>query len=297
MRSRILFSTLLLALVAMAPARAATFDISITKAGFAPGALTIAVGDVVTWKNGDTTSHQVVSKAAGFSSPLLKPGESFSFTYRSAGRFAYQDDVVKKNRGTVTVQGPAAPTISVSASASRVLVVYGATVTLSGTVSSKRAGETVTVFARPYGEQAPAAVGAAISGTSGAWSYLLRPRMHTAYEARWKPDATTATSSRITVRVRPQVLFRVKATSGRRVTFFTKARAARTFAGKVVYVQRRNAFGQWVILKKATLTATSSATVTVRLPRGRSRVRMFLPQAQAGPGYLAGISRTLSLAR
>ena len=298
MRSRILLPALLLALVVLAPARAGTFSVSITSAGFAPSALTIAVGDTVTWKNDDTTSHQVVSKGAGFSSPLIKPGESFSFTYREAGRFAYQDEVVKKNRGTVTVQSSAAPTsISVSAAASSGLVVYGTTVTLSGATSSRRSGETVTILALPFGATAPSAVGAAISGSDGRWTYLVKPKLRTVYTARWKPAATTATSSPVTVSVRPQVLFRVKSASGRVVTFFTKARAVRSLAGKASYLQRRNAFGQWVILKKVVLTATSSATFRATLPRGRSRVRMLMPRTQAGPGYLAGISRTLTLSR
>ncbi len=297
MRSRTLLSALLLALVVLAPARAATFTVSITKGGFVPSALTIAVGDTVSWRNDDTSSHQVASKSAGFSSPLLKPGETFSFTYKEAGRFSYQDETIKRNKGTVTVQGAPAPAISLTAAASRTLVVYGATVTLSGTTSSKRSGETVTIFAQPYGAAAPAALGSAMTEGGGSWSFLVRPKLRTSYEARWKPGATTATSSPVTVRVRPQVLFRVKAASGRTVTFFTKARGVRSFAGKVVYLQRRNAFGQWVILRKATLTSTSAVTFKARLPKGRSRVRMFMPKAQAGPGYLAGISRTLSLTR
>ncbi len=297
MRSRIFLPILLVSLVVLAPARAATFGVSITKSGFSPSALTIAVGDTVVWTNADTTSHQIESKSAGFTSPLLAPGQTFSFTYKSAGKFAYQDQAVKRNRGTVTVQGATGPPISVTATASRGVVVYGATVTLSGTISSKRAGETVTVFAQPFGEQAPAAVGAAISGTDGRWSYLVRPRLLTVYEARWKPAATTATSAPVTVKVRPQVSLRVEAARGRVVTFFTKARGTRSFAGKTLSFQRRNAFGQWVILRKVTLGPASAATFKVKLPRGRSSVRTFLPARQAGAGYVAGLSRTLVLKR
>ena len=101
----------------------------------------------------------------------------------------------------------------------------------------------------------------------------------------------------ITVKVRPRVGWRVKTASGRLVTFFTKATGARSFGGKFVYLQRRNAFGQWVSLKRVYLGATSSATFRARLPSGRSRVRLFMPATQAGPGYIAGISRTLSLVR
>jgi plastocyanin len=297
MRSRILLLALLVALVVLPPAHATTFTVSITKGGFAPSALTIAVGDTVTWRNDDTSSHQIASKSAGFSSPLIKPGETFSFTYKEAGRFSYQDETVKKNKGTVTVQGAPTTAISLTAGASSTLIVYGATVTLSGTTSSKRSGDTVTIFAQTYGATALAALGSAITQGGGSWSFVVRPKLQTVYEARWKPAATTATSSPVIVRVRPQVLFRVKAASGRTVTFFTKARGVRSFAGKVVQLQRRNVFGQWVILKKATLTSTSAVTFKARLPKGRSRVRMFMPKGQAGPGYLAGISRTLALVR
>jgi len=297
MRWRILLPVFLIFLVTLAPARAATFGVSVTKTGFAPSSLTIAIGDTVVWTNADTTSHQIESKSAGFTSPLLKPGDTFSFTYKAAGKYAYQDQVVKKNRGTVTVQGTTGPPISVTATASSTLVVYGGTVTLSGATSSKRAGETVTVYSQPLGAATFAAVGSALTEGGGSWSFLVRPKLETVYQARWKPATTTATSSSIKVRVRPQVLFRVKAASGRVVTFFTKARGVRSFAGKLVYLQRRNAFGQWVILKKATLTSTSAVTFKAGLPKGRSRVRTFLPKLQAGPGYLAGISRTLSLVR
>ena len=295
MRTRILLPVLLVALVVLAPARAATFTVAITKGGFAPEALTVAVGDTVTWRNDDTTSHQIASKSAGFTSPLIKPGETFSFTYKNAGRFSYQDETVKKNHGTVTVQGSPTAPIAVTASASKTLVVYGSAVTLTGATSSKRAGETVTIFAQPFGAAALAALGTATTEGGGVWSFIVRPKIETIYEARWKPAATTATSPSVKVRVRPQVLFRVKAVSGRTVTFFTKARAVRSLAGKTLYLQRRNAFGQWVSLRKATLTATSAVTFKARLPAGRSRLRMFLPKAQAGPGYLAGISRTLVL--
>lgn len=296
MRSRILLSTLLVALVAIAPTRAATFAVSIAKGGFTPSTLTVAVGDTVTWRNDDSTSHQIASKSAGFTSPLIRPGETFSFTYKEAGRFSYQDETVKRNKGTVTVQG-AAPAISVTIAASTTLVVYGGTVTLSGATSSKRAGETVTVYAQPYGTTTPAALGSAVTGGGGSWGFVVRPKLETSYQARWKPATVTATSPSVAVRVRPQVIFRVKATSGRTVTFFTKARATRSLAGKTLSLQRRNAYGQWVILRKVKLTSTSAATFKTRLPAGRSRLRMFLPRVQAGSGYLAGISRTLVLVR
>jgi len=300
MERRLLLPALLLALAFLGPASAATtVTVSITKAGFVPKDMTIAAGDTVTWTNADASSHQVISKDAGFATPLLKPGESYSFLFKTPGRYTYQESAVKKMRGSVTVK--AAPQVTaavVTASASRAIVVYGSSLTLSGTVSSQKPGETVTIFSQPYGQTSPAAIGSAISATGGGWNFLVKPALRTSYEARWKPATgpMTATSP-ITVKVRPRVGWRVKATSGRIVTFFTKVSGARSFGGKFVYLQRRNTFGQWVSLKKVFMSPTSSATFKVRLPSGRSRVRLFMPATQAGPGYIAGISRTLSLLR
>ena len=300
MERRLLLPALLLALAFLGPASAATtVTVSITKAGFVPKDMTIAAGDTVTWANADTADHQVISKDAGFATPLLKPGESYSFLFKTPGRYAYQDQAVKKLRGSVTVKTASPVTAAaVTASASRAIVVYGSSLTLSGTISSQQTGETVTVFSQPYGQTSPAAIGSAISATGGSWSFLVKPPLQTRYDARWKPNTgPTTASSPVTVKVRPRVGWRVKTASGRLVTFFAKVSGARSFGGKFAYFQRRNAFGQWVSLKKVFLGATSSATFKARLPSGRSRVRLFMPATQAGPGYIAGISRTLSLVR
>ena len=198
MNRRLLLPVLLLALVFLGPAGAATtFTVSITKGGFVPKDLTIAPGDTITWTNADTSTHQVVSKDAGFASPLLKPGESYSFLFETAGRYAYEDPTVKKRtRGSVTVKPASQPTTAVlTATASRALLVYGSALTLSGTVSSQRSGETVTVFSQPYGQTAPAAIGSALSTTGGGWSFIVKPALQTSYEARWKPATGQMTTS------------------------------------------------------------------------------------------------------
>lgn len=287
-------------LAIVGPAEAATtFPVSITKTGFAPSAVTIAEGDSVTWTNADMSNHQVVSKAAGFASPILKPGESYSFLFKTQGRYVYEDPIPKKkSRGTVTVTATPQSAASVTARASRSIVVYGSSLTLSGTVSNARSGETVTILAQRYGQVAPTPLGSAISASGGAWSFLVKPTLRTSYEAQWKPQGGPAVKSgAIAVNVRPRIGWRVKAAIGRLVTFFTRASGARSFAGRFVYLQRRNAFGQWVSLRRVYLGASSSATFKARLPRGRSRVRLFMPARQAGAGYIAGISRTLTLFR
>jgi hypothetical protein len=46
-------------------------------------------------------------------------------------------------------------------------------------------------------------------------------------------------------------------------------------------------------VKRIRLNRRSAATFRVRLRRGRSPLRLVMSVNQAGPGYLAGISRTL----
>jgi hypothetical protein len=295
MRPRVLLTVLALALVVLAPARAATSTVTITKGGFTPKALTVAPNDTVTWTNGDTTNHQVECKSASFTSAVLQPGQSASFVFKTAGKFNCGDLVVKRLKSSVTVQAGGAVTVTQTAAPK--LVVYGGSVTLSGVVSNRRAGETVNVFAKPFGQNQFATVGSAVSVANGSWSFVVKPKLQTAYEARWRPTNQTVMSPQTTVNVKPQVGLVKKAARGRVVTFFSKVRGAHTFAGKTVNLQRKNRFGQWKGLKRVTLGSTSAATYKVRLPRGRSSVRVFMPAAQAAPGYVAGTSRVLTLTR
>ncbi len=295
MRSRILLGALLLALLVLAPARAATYPVMITKAGFNPKDMTIGPNDTVTWTNADTSNHQIEIKSANLTSPVIQPGQSYSFVFKTTGRFNYKDLVVKRLSGSVTVSASGA--VAVTQTAAPKLVVYGGAVTLSGAVSNRRAGETVTVFAKPLGQNQFVSVGSGTSAPNGNWSVIVKPKLQTTYEARWRPTNQTVASPQTTVNVKPQVGLVRKAARGRVVTFFSKVRGARSFAGKSVNLQRKNRLGRWVNLKRVTLGSTSAATFRARLPRGRSTVRVFMPAPQAAPGYVAGISRVLTLTR
>ena len=71
----------------------------------------------------------------------------------------------------------------------------------------------------------------------------------------------------------------------------TGGSGATSFAGKIVFFQRRFGRGRWVTLEKVVLDVNSIARFRVRLPRGVSFVRVYLTQAQAGAGYLDGVSK------
>ena len=73
-------------------------------------------------------------------------------------------------------------------------------------------------------------------------------------------------------------------------TKVTGGAGSTSFAGKVVFFQRRNGSGRWVTLDRVVLNVNSFARFKVKLPKGASYVRVYLTKTQAGPGYLDGVS-------
>jgi hypothetical protein len=186
--------------------------------------------------------------------------------------------------------GTAATPRAVTISASRPSVVFGKSVTLSGKVSDNTAGENVSVLAEPAGTTAFAALASVQTGSGGHWSEVVTPTIQTSYQAKWK----SATSSTVTVKVRPQItLTLVSRATGR---FSTKVSAARSFAGKFVLVQRLSSTGV-ATLKRVTLDANSAASFRVRLHAGRSRLRVVMPTSQTAPGYITGTSNVVTVSR
>jgi plastocyanin len=280
MRRLLLLGITACSLAVASPAAAETMSVSITKAGFIPNPASIEVGDTVKWTNLDTVNRQIVSKEASFASPVLKPNETYTFTFTRVGRFMYEDPLVKR-RGMVSVTATAR---AITLAAARSILTYGASVGLSGTISAAAAGETAQILARPLGQPAFTKVGDVTTTAGGEWSFAVKPTIQTTYQVRWKNSESGA----VTIKVRPRVGLGIVSVA--RGIFTTKVTADRSFAGKLVFFQRRNALGQWISLKRITLNVNSAARFKARLPKGNSRIRVYLPQTQAGAGYLAGIS-------
>jgi plastocyanin len=110
MRKLVLIMVVLGSLALASQAGAATVTVAINRAGFTPNPARIETGDTVTWTNSDTRNRQVISRGAGFASPILKPGETYSFTFKTAGRFAYEETLVEPTqKGSVVVTTTATP--------------------------------------------------------------------------------------------------------------------------------------------------------------------------------------------
>jgi plastocyanin len=56
---------------------------------FSPATLTVAPGMTVTWTNDDDIPHTILGKEKGFRSKPLDTGNQFSFTFATAGEYAY----------------------------------------------------------------------------------------------------------------------------------------------------------------------------------------------------------------
>lgn len=297
MRKLIIIFAAFASLVAAAPVTAATFNVGITRAGFVPDELTVRVGDTVTWTNLDTQAHQVVSQSQGnvFASPVLQPNQSFSYTFRTAGRVTVTDPLNRNRRMTITVGAPQQqPGLSVTIAARPQVVIYGGATTISGTVSSQRAGERVTLFAQACGG-AFARVADVQTGTGGAYTFTgVKPLNNTIYRV----EVRKATSPSVAVKVRPRV--RLGKVAPRK--FSVRVFAATSFAGKVAVFQRFNSTRRvWVKVRTVTLrasntgiapTVVSAANFTARVRTGL-RVRLVLGQAQVGACHLAGRSNII----
>jgi plastocyanin len=92
---------------AAAGGRAArTYTVVIDAVKFQPDALTIKLGDSVVWMDKDLFPHTSTSKAGGWDSKQIDPGESFKFTPTKAGEFPYICNLHTTMKATLKVVAP-----------------------------------------------------------------------------------------------------------------------------------------------------------------------------------------------
>jgi len=71
---------------------------------FAPVALTVKAGSVVSWTNQDNEPHTVASDAGVFRSGALDTNESFSFKFDKPGSYHFLCSIHPYMVGTITVE-------------------------------------------------------------------------------------------------------------------------------------------------------------------------------------------------
>jgi plastocyanin len=277
MRKLILMLAAVSALAVAGPAGAATKSINIFGSTFSPKTTTITQGDTVTWVNRDNANHQILADKAQFVSPILRPKQTFSFTFNAAGTYTYKDELHPALKGTITVKG-LPPTLTLAATSS--FVTFGDKVTLSGVVSNHKGGESVTIYYQPYPQPNLIERATVLTNADGSFSFIVSPQILTTYQASWKGAFATPT----TVQVAPRLSL------GRNNGWIIHVSGGSSFAGRSVQFQRLNtATGQWVTLKKPLLNSRSSVKFALKLPKGMNQLRVTMSVNQAGAGYLGAI--------
>jgi plastocyanin len=77
-------------LLAVSPASADTFRVDIKDFTFTPDPIVIDVGDRVTWTNRGDETHTVTADDGSFDGEDVDPEQTYSKTFRQAGRFPYR---------------------------------------------------------------------------------------------------------------------------------------------------------------------------------------------------------------
>ncbi|MGW0425341.1 plastocyanin/azurin family copper-binding protein [Streptomyces sp. NPDC003015] len=101
-------------------ASAAGYSVAMKGYAFSPASLSVPAGSTVTWTNYDTAPHDVKTTSGPLSihSPMLNKGQSWSFTFTTAGSYGYVCTVHPDMTAGITVRAaapapkptPAAPT-------------------------------------------------------------------------------------------------------------------------------------------------------------------------------------------
>jgi plastocyanin len=286
MRRFIPFAVVALSLMLVGSAASATKTVQIRRAGFVPATVTIDQNDAVTWKNTDTIDHQVVANSGQFASPILKPNQSYTFTFRNSGTFRYHDGLYPSRRGTVTVRG--LPT-QVTLAASAPVVKFGGQVTLTGTVNNNRSGETVTIVQLPTGQVTKQVVATLQTTANGAFSFAVTPQVNTTYQAQWR-----GAESSVIVQVQPTIKLPFVSRTG---YFHFYVTAGQSFAGRFVYLQRYTLARTWISVRKLQLGRQSGRIMSMRfarsvIPRGRWSIRVYMAATEMPPGYIDSWSGT-----
>jgi plastocyanin len=275
-----------MALLLAAPASSATTAVQIKSTGFAPATVTINQDDSVTWTNTDTKDHQVVANGGSFASPILKAGQKYTRAFRNGGTFHYHDALHPSLKGTVTVKG-APPQVTLATSAA--VVKFGGQATLTGTVNNKRAGETVTIAALPFGQTTKQVAATLQTTANGVFTFNATPQVNTTYQAQWK-----GAESSVIVQVQPTIKLPFVSRSG---YFHFYVTAGQSFAGRFVYLQRFTLAHTWVNIRRLQLGQQSGRIMGMKfvrssIPRGRWSIRIYMAAADMPGGYLDAWSGT-----
>jgi plastocyanin len=242
-------------------------DVLIPGKFFSPQREVVLIGDTVTWRNQDSSSHTATASDGSFDSGNLVPGATFSQTFPTAGIHVYVCKIHRYMRAEVDVYG-------LALSAPGYAVPFGEQASLKG-LAPPSAGQ-VTIRRRDPGGAFVDIGSAAVAG-DGAYRYPLRADASASYQA----VAGTLSSGIVELRVAARVTLTL-ARKERSASLTIRTEPAQ--AGAVVelqkYVFERFDFRT---VGRARLNAGGSAVLHVPV-RGKLHLRALLRTGVRGYG-------------
>jgi plastocyanin len=242
-------------------------DVLIPGKFFSPQREIVLIGDTVTWRNQDSSSHTATAADGSFDSGNLAPGATFSQTFSAAGAHVYVCRIHRYMRAEVDVYG-------LALTAPGYAVPVGEQTSLKG-LAPPSAGQ-VTIRRRDAGGTF-VDVGTTPVGEDGSFRYSLTANVPASYQAVAGTLSSGTAELRVAARVRLAIVRK------RRSTLMTiRTEPAQT--GAVVelqqYVLERFDFQT---VRRARLNAAGTAVLRVRV-RGKLHVRALLPAGVGGYG-------------
>jgi hypothetical protein len=171
--------------------------------------------------------------------------------------------------------------VSLAAPVTKVL--FGKTLVLSGQISARMSGESITILGWKYGHSAPVKLGVTKTRTDGRWSFRVKPGIQTGYVARWG----ASDSVKMLIGVEPLATL-TQLGDGR---ISTHIAAAASFAGRKVQLQQLELGLGWRTLTQMPLNRDSSAVFpALSTSSANSTLRIAMSVNEAGAGFLGTLS-------
>jgi hypothetical protein len=188
----------------------------------------------------------------------------------------------------------AAPPVTLTLTATPLVVAYGKPVTLAGQVSTKKANQQVVIQGTACGSTNTTKAATVKTTANGNYTTPVTPTVGTTYRANFK----NGTSQAVAITVKPVVELKRVA----RGSYTASVTAGQALTGKFVLFQRYKRLAKrWVQVKRLALktsvpgtkpTVVSSVSFKAKLRTG-TRVRAMISKLQAGPCYVQATSKSI----
>ena len=243
---------------------------------YAPGKITALVGDEVTWRNDDSSTHTVTADDRSFDSGDVAPGTTFTRTFATPGVYAYHCSIHRFMHGEIDV-------VAIVLKAPAYAVPVGVETALKGLAPADARSVTI----RRVGAGDATDVGAAPVAPDGSFRFPLVATSSATYVA--SAGGLTSKAARVVVAARLE-LRAVRAARGALVRIMTAPAQPHARLQLQAYLYERFDF---VPIRRARLDGRGRAILRLRHVRAPLHLRAFLPRGVNGFGR--AFSRTIVL--